>query len=63
LSTPEDAVPAPGVGMKIISDNFPDVFQLSGYFQPPAQVLPGVDFTYLIRAFDFAERPSSTIYC
>jgi hypothetical protein len=31
---------APGVGTKIIDDNVPDVFQ------PPAQVLPGVDFTY-----------------
>jgi hypothetical protein len=36
----DEGTPAPGVGMKIVGDNFPDVFQ------PPAQVLPGADFTY-----------------
>jgi hypothetical protein len=34
------------VGMKIIGDNFLD------FFQPPAQVLPVVDFTYLSSTFD-----------
>jgi hypothetical protein len=41
LSTLEDAAPAAGVGMKIIGDNLPDVFQSL------AQVLPGIVYTYL----------------
>jgi hypothetical protein len=42
--------PVAGVGTKMIGDNFPDVFQ------PPVQVLPGVDFTYKAVSFGSSLR-------